>query len=73
MNGQAVTRFRLDARKKGGHWYRQKTYPVDSFRLACAVVDQGAKAYTDVEFRVIAMPADVLVHSSLNPGAWAEA
>ncbi len=73
MIGQAVTRLRLDARKKGGPWYRQKTYPVDFFRLACAVVDQGAKLCPDAEFRLIAMPADVLVHSSANPGAWAAA
>ena len=64
-------RFRLDARKNGGRWYRQKTFTVDSFRIACAVVDQGAKVYPSVDFRLIAMPADVLVHSSANPGLWA--
>ncbi len=67
----AAVRFRLDARKDGGRWYRQKTFPVESFSLACAVVDQGAKTYRNVDFRLIYMPADVLVHSSANPGGWA--
>lgn len=66
----APVRFRLDARHKGARWYRQKTYQVDQFELACRVVDQLAHR-PDTDARLIAMPADLLVHSTDSAGCWA--